>query len=509
MKLGIRHCLPHYGAFATALAVARPGTEFDMMTCSRFEILSANELTPAADSDCDCACAQPLPALAAAAVPASTLAERHPQQQALALHGGYSVAFVPSASRIAVLNDSSLGLLRQFSRPRPIGTGDADAQNAARQLLGLGLLRPYGSADQPPLPADELVAWLHVTNACNLRCTYCYLDKTDEAMAAETAFAAVDAVLRAAQRHGYARVLLKYAGGEASLNLALVAEMHQYAQAHAELAGVALRGVLLSNGVGLTRRRLEIVRDLGLRLMISLDGPESTHNAQRPTVRGQGSYRATVGSIERAQAMGIDTTVSITVTGASVASLPDVLAWLLDRQIYFSLNFYRENNCSSAFSALKLEEQALIEGMRAAYHVVEHNLPRYSLLGSLIDRANLGAAHSRTCAVGENYMVIDQAGNIAKCQMEIAQPVTTIWADNPLEVIRLEPTGVQNLPVEQKQGCRDCEWRYWCAGGCPIATFRATGRYDIRSPNCAIYQALYPEVLRLEGLRLLHYRAQR
>jgi uncharacterized protein len=38
-----------------------------------------------------------------------------------------------------------------------------------------------------------------------------------------------------------------------------------------------------------------------------------------------------------------------------------------------------------------------------------------------------------------------------------------------------------------------------------VATYRATGRYDVQSPNCAIYQALYPELLRLEGQRLLHW----
>ena len=54
-------------------------------------------------------------------------------------------------------------------------------------------------------------------------------------------------------------------------------------------------------------------------------------------------------------------------------------------------------------------------------------------------------------------------------------------------------------------GCRDCEWKYWCAGGCPLTTYRATGRYDVKSPNCNIYKAIYPQAMRLEGLRLLKY----
>jgi uncharacterized protein len=36
-------------------------------------------------------------------------------------------------------------------------------------------------------------------------------------------------------------------------------------------------------------------------------------------------------------------------------------------------------------------------------------------------------------------------------------------------------------------------------------TYRTTGHDDLKSPNCAIYQALFPAVIRLEGLRLLRY----
>ena len=64
---------------------------------------------------------------------------------------------------------------------------------------------------------------------------------------------------------------------------------------------------------------------------------------------------------------------------------------------------------------------------------------------------------------------------------------------------------MQNLAVEEKEGCRTCEWRYWCAGGCPLVTYKVTGRNDVKSPNCNIYKALFPAALRLEALRLLKY----
>lgn len=476
------------------------------MNCSsRFTVLYTIGDPDSSLRDCDCACSSGLPRTDLRTYGVDMVLQNDGRCVRVPLTPGYTLAFAPSHSRIAVLNAAALDLLDRFRCPQSLVDLDDDERTAVQHLYAAGLLQVAGQEPAPPPPPDELVAWLHVTNACNLRCTYCYIDKTDAAMSRETGLAAIDTVLRTAQLHGYRAVSLKYAGGEASLNLPLVTEMQRYAQEQAQTRGISVRGVVLSNGVGLTRQKLQCIRDIGLHLMISLDGPQELHDAQRPRRGGQGSFTSVIASIELAKELGLALTVSVTVTGASVDGLPIILAWLLEREIHFSLNFYRECDTSASVTSLKLDEQRLITGMRAAYQVIEQRLPRYSLLGCLLDRVNLGVPHQRTCVVGENYLVIDHAGNVAKCQMEINRPVTTIREPDPLTLMRLDQAGVQNLPVDAKTGCRDCEWKYWCAGGCAVATFRATGRYDVQSPNCAIYQALFPEVIRLEGLRLLRW----
>jgi uncharacterized protein len=473
------------------------------MTYPAILVYSSADEQLAVTGDCNCACAQPLVSGGALDLAEDTRVERHPALHSLPLTHEFDVAFVPSESRVAVVNQAAVDLLAALRTARALGSLREEERRAARQLFTLGLIQETGRQVSPPPNPDELIAWLHVTNQCNLRCTYCYLAKTNEAMTPRTARAAIDTVLEAARLHGYSNVMLKYAGGEATLNMPLVEDMQRYAETRAAVWDTNLRGVVLSNGVRLNPQMLERIQRAGLRLMISLDGPQAIHDAQRPTRGGQGSYSRVVAGIERARALGLDLTISITVTGASVTGLPELVEWLLARDLHFSLNFYRDNDCSASFSQLQLDEHRLIDGLRAVYRVIEQQLPSYSLLGCLLDRANLIAPHDRTCAVGENYLVIDQQGRVAKCQMEIERPITSIWEPDPLRTIRLDTTGVQNLSVDQKEGCRECAWRYWCAGGCPIATFRATGRYDVKSPNCGIYQALYPEVLRLEGLRIL------
>jgi uncharacterized protein len=317
--------------------------------------------------------------------------------------------------------------------------------------------------------------------------------------------ASISSVFRSALAHSYRTVKLKYAGGEPLLMFSRVIELHRYAKSLARCSGLELDGVVLSNGTLLTAEMIKIMKSLNLRLMISLDGLGDFHNCQRHFADGRGSFDSVVRSIDLALSYGLIPEISVTISGRNATGLPELMSWILDRDLPFSLNFYRENDLSASRVDLQLEEDHIVEGMLAAYEVIEENLPHRSLLASLIDRANLATPHLRTCAVGQNYLVFDTQGRVAKCQMDMGTTITDYNDPDPLSMVRASSNGIRNLKVDEKDECKECKWRYWCTGGCPLTAYRQTGRYDAKSPNCEIYRSLFPEAIRLEGLRLLKY----
>jgi len=417
------------------------------------------------------------------------------------------------SSNVVVLNSSAQTILDSFSSARALTAPPiADSflpdeyARAAQTLIALGLVRPINQLTSlNRARVKTLTAWMHVTNECSLRCSYCYLNKTNAAMDETTGRAAVDAVLRSATRHGFENVKFKYAGGEATLNFKLVRALHQYAQSRAAKNGVRVREVVLSNGVGLTRAMIEFMRDENMRLMISLDGVGAAHDAQRVFSNGRGSFLAVAHSIDRALALGLSPHLSITVTAHNVETLTQAVHFALDRDLFFNLNFYRENECAASPAELGAEQGRLVAGMKAAFQVIETRLPKRRVIDGLIDRSSFAEPHEYACGAGHNYMVIDERGRVARCQMEIERPLTSVIADDPLVTLRNDTRGFQTVAVTEKAGCKDCEWKFWCAGGCPLLTFRATGRADVQSPYCNVYKQLYPDVIRLEGLRLLKY----
>ena len=415
-----------------------------------------------------------------------------------------------------VMNTAAYQLTQMFQLPRPIAQvveayAHINVIPSIVKLLSSGLLQTESNVLANPCYDEPtvLVAWLHVTNACNLNCTYCYLKKTNEPMAPETGRVAVETIFRSAIANGFRAVKLKYAGGEPTLNFPLVLQLHKQARMLAERYGLELDEVILSNGVKWTSEMIAAVRGRGIRVMISLDGLGATHNGHRAFANGNGSFAMVTHTIQSLLKEGVTPHISATITSQSAEGAPELIAWLLENGLPFSLNFCRGNERSTSVEDLSLSEEHIISVMRAAFKVVEANLPRHSLLGSLLDRASLIAPHRYPCAAAHNYLVINHHGRIAQCQMTMNRPVADIWDDDPLAAVRSVPDGIPGLSVDEKEGCTECKWRYWCAGGCPLETFRATGRCDTRSPYCAIYRTLIPEVLRLEALRIVKYEVDR
>ena len=420
------------------------------------------------------------------------------------------------SGRIAVFDAEALSFFSLFATPTTIAhvlekTAAAWPREGLEGMLALfyqlGFLRASGTI-APPLEQtalQTLTAWLHVTNECNLRCAYCYIDKTPQHMSPAIGRQSIDAIFRSALKHKKQQIRLKFAGGEASLQITQVLALYDYALQLAQEHNILLKAAILTNGVALSQRTIERLKARQIAVTISLDGLGSFHDRQRPMVNGRDSSTHVLRTIDRLLANEMVPSITVTVSGRSLAGLPDLMRYILQRDLPFSLNYYRDNDCSTHITDLRFMDEQIIAAMRSVFAVIEEHLPARSLLDSLLDKASISMPHTHTCGVGQNYLVIDQQGGVAKCQMEIKQTVTTIQSDDPLRLIQLDRRGVQNLAVAEKQACRSCEWRNWCTGGCPALTYRSTGRYDVKSPNCHIYKALFPKVLRLEALRLLRY----
>ncbi len=146
--------------------------------------------------------------------------------------------------------------------------------------------------------------WLYATYHCNLACGYC-LTESHSAISDRRALGG-DAMVRAAEE---ARELgftsLGVTGGEPFM-------LPRFAEIVAALAEV-LPVVVLTNGTLLRGRILERLARLAGRdvaVQLSLDAPRAHGN---DVLRGSGSFRSTLGAIERLRGRGLRVRIATTV----------------------------------------------------------------------------------------------------------------------------------------------------------------------------------------------------
>jgi uncharacterized protein len=416
---------------------------------------------------------------------------------------------------MAVLDDRALAVWNRFATPEsttsamvglPVDLSSSHVLDLIRRFWCEGFLEDSIQTSSPMVipPQPDFVAWIQLTDQCNLNCSYCYVPRTsaESVMSEQTGRLVVDAIFRSAQAHGYGKVKIKYAGGEPLLHFARIESLHRYATQRAAQLGIALHSVVLSNGTLLTPPMLKMFQELQLALMISMDELPSPDKGQRS--RGDG-HRVAVEvqqCVDLALHHGVTPLISITLTNQNAPDLPGVVRWALTRNLRFSISFVRKPRLAIDRGAFQLDADKAIPSLRAAFEVIERDLPPWSLLYGLLDHVNLAVAHTRACGVGQNYLVFDCKGNVTGCHMQTDSTVATAAMPDPLSVVRTA-FGQLNADVDARKGCQGCDWRYWCGGGCPGVTLQAHQPREGQSPYCSIYRSLLPDVLRLEGLRIL------
>ena len=137
---------------------------------------------------------------------------------------------------------------------------------------------------------------LHVTDACNLGCRYCYYGNDGHAAAAkekmspETAARAVDFLM---EHSGNSKeVIIVFFGGEPLLNLDLIRFIVADARKKAMEKGIRVDFAVTTNGTLLTDKTIAFLRENNIGVTISIDGFETAHDRFRRFPNGAPSYGA-------------------------------------------------------------------------------------------------------------------------------------------------------------------------------------------------------------------------
>jgi uncharacterized protein len=366
-------------------------------------------------------------------------------------------------------------------------------------------------------PTDYLhILVVKVVRACNLRCKYCYYinDDTEDygrCMTVETVTALYERYRDYLSSLGRQGAIVWHGGEPLMLGRKRFSRFMDLQQE----TGLApfLHNRLQTNALLIDAEWIDFLRRYNIGIGVSIDTDRATHDANRVTPNGEGTYDRTVAALGRLREAGISTGVLSVAADASDGRLAVSSLRALDVS---SADFLlpMTNNARQRKADTAIDLQALPGFLTSAFREwVKGDDPsmRIRLFSSMI----LQALGRRTTFLGtggadmSSLAVVETDGSICMdteySQLErfrIAEGYSTglnvkdvdFTFERAEQLIKslVSEFGGDRLPTE----CRDCEVAKLCGGGHPGSRYdSADDSHDHRSAHCAALYTLGKETM--------------
>jgi radical SAM protein with 4Fe4S-binding SPASM domain len=311
---------------------------------------------------------------------------------------------------------------------------------------------------------------LHLTDRCNLRCTYCYRNSHPHLPIRHEPSRFVE-MLGFIRPFCSDRMVITFCGGE-PLTYPGFAEVIRAS------SRLGFRNVLLTNGTLITDDRADLIRDHFERVQISLDGPDrETHAATRGN-----NFDAVVRGVRRLVGRGVKVVVQVTATRTNLTAVRAIKNLFPEgTRITFTPMLPMGRGAGGDDEYLTDDEFLLLSRQVAAEAGPQK--PRY-----------VAGAAARSCNAGLSNVSVADTGDVYPCHLfhQSAFHLGNIFHDTFEDIFygpRLREY-VREMDIDHNNSvCRQCEVRYLCGGGCKANALHATGDFHGTDLYCSSIKA--------------------
>lgn len=349
---------------------------------------------------------------------------------------------------------------------------------------------------------------LNLTDRCNMRCGYCYVDhdaaSRSPMMTEETALRALGEFFRHLAPRQPIDTCVRFFGGEPLLNWPVVEAAMEYIATRAE--GERVRMILNTNATNLRASQAERLAANGVEVVVSLDGLKAVHDRQRRLAGGGGSFDKTAAGIECLLEAGCFVGVGVSVYHGNLPHLIELIDWIAGLQQQFGARIPVGLNELSIVDFPVAGDMAVSGIVESIIGAVRHgerqgvDISGSTLLkpwNSLLGRSRVGAY----CAAIGREVTVHPDGDISPC-MALKTRLGSI-KDFPGALGSPAFSQLASRVSGNIAECAGCDIEAYCAGAC--AADNAGGRAGVQmSMDCSIRRSLFKALVSEFALRAAH-----
>jgi uncharacterized protein len=321
------------------------------------------------------------------------------------------------------------------------------------------------------------------TRACNAACVYCGFGAgraPASTLPPDVMVRAIDDAAELACRSERRDLAVHFFGGEPFVASDLVEMAIYRARVVAAKLGLTPTFQAATNGL-FDERTCDWIGRYVHTIVLSIDGPASVHDRQRPRHGGGGSFAQTFEAARRLANSAATLTLRVCVTSANQDTLESIAASFCETLRPASIDFepLRQTPASIAVGITPSDPYRFAaQYWRARLAAASHGV-RVTTASVDLDRSPRLSA----CPVGQDALIVTPDGAVSACYLPPDEwecgdlSLGRIGAELELSAERIER--VRRFAVDRPT-CARCFCRWSCAGGCHAHPRRplSAGRYE-------------------------------
>lgn len=349
------------------------------------------------------------------------------------------------------------------------------------------------------------------TNKCNVACTYCFEDKTNDFMSHEQLSIMIDKVLDHMELKRIPSMTIYWQGGEIMMMPpSWIEKAHDIIQGAASRRGKQIKHELQSNMIMYSAKWNKIIAEMfGNSVGTSMDYP----NLYRKSARGTPEQYTAIWTrnVKAAREAGIH---------IGVIAIPNKETLRVGAEKFYSyfvdeldIADFQINTSFSGGEPNESKQESILDMDGLSEFVADLSRVwfergydqgvRLGPIDGLMDRF-LGQGGSLPCIWQQNctdeFVSIDARGHVAQCDCWVTS-YPEYWFGNIFDDNSFTDL-LQNSPARHKfqarpealmknETCLECEYLSLCHGGCPVRTYAITGDFFKKDPYCQVYKAMF------------------
>jgi len=347
---------------------------------------------------------------------------------------------------------------------------------------------------------------LNLTEHCNLRCSYCYYRTSPQVsvMTKATLEQAIDFAFARMQFLKQNWLNITFFGGEPLLEAELMMYGVHYAKSRAP-QGMRLQFAINTNGTLLTENILDFLQQQHFRIYLSLDGPQSVHDLQRPCKDGTSSWASIAPWIPRLRAL--DTLVIRVIDRRHLENIASSIEWIYEQGLVMMTTAINYDGGWTDVDWQTLESQYRLMGL---FWMQAKKSGQRLQIGTFQDKIRLElekrTCKTSSCEIGNGALAVSVHGELFPCTRFVNNDIHNHWKIGTLEqgLQQEKLTEIAKYLHTDKVECQECSIRNRCHGnGCACIAFSTTGGIWEVSPEVCAHERMITEISDELALELL------